>query len=133
MFTIDEKYLQSLGPSPWDDYDPDKTIGKDQYGRYSRLWRHKATGKIHTTTELDEATIDYLPQLNFARRQDKLACVVFVLLGRFKSAFATDLVGIPFFPLMVLYLAYAVMMMRVDMWRFGPYEPDEQDEGGDKE
>lgn len=108
------------GPSLWDDYEMLNEVAKDPHGRRSRLWRRKDSGKLITENEINEATETYRPALNFARRQDKLGCLMITLFRGRQTGFIASVGGILFVPFMLLYLGYSLAMIRWDKWRAGP-------------
>lgn len=106
----------------WDAYEPLETITKDRYGRRSRAWRHKASDRITSETELMEANTTYKPQLNFFRRQDKLTCFQISMFGGIQNAPLKTLSVLLCSPFMLTYLGYSLIMTVWDKWRAGPPE-----------
>ena len=110
----------AVGPSFWDNYVALDVVAKDPYGRRSRAWRHKASNKLTTETELNEATETYKPLLNFFRRQDKLTCFMISMFGGGRDGLRSKFLGILLLPFIMTYLGYSMVLMAWDRWIMGP-------------
>ena len=115
-------------PSTSDEYTSLGTTTLDRYGRHSQAYRHEASGKTATETDLYEATTTYGPQLIFFRRQDMMNCLTIWVFRPIRdwNVVVKEVVGLFFLPVSVLYAGYAFLMFRWDAWRAGPYECDDQ-------
>lgn len=122
MSEIEIKLKDTVSSDFWDAYVPLDTITKDLRGRRSRAWRHKASDKVLSETELMEANMTYKPALNFFRRQDKLRCFMISMCGRVRDVRLKNLLMLLCSPFMMTYLGYSLAMLGWDKWSVGPPE-----------